>query len=74
MCRRAGTTNGRRRGLAVRGGTGRGGRSLPEVPQGCSAEDIARGGISEVVLGPVIPRGGGAPDKPLLFGLRFSIA
>jgi hypothetical protein len=40
VCRGAGTTNGQRRGLAVRGGTGRGGRSLPEVQQGCGVEDI----------------------------------
>jgi hypothetical protein len=63
-----------RRGLAVRGGTGRRGRSLPEVTQGCDTEDIARGGVAEVVPGLVIPRGGGAPEKPLLFGLWFSIS
>jgi hypothetical protein len=41
VCWGAGTTNGRRRGLAVRCGTSQGGRSLPEVPRGCGAEDIA---------------------------------
>jgi hypothetical protein len=41
--------NGRRRGLGVKGGIGRGGRSLPEVPWGGDVEDVSmRTGLRRV--------------------------
>jgi hypothetical protein len=55
-----GTTKGRRRVLAVRGGFDWEGRSLPEVPSGGGAEDVPTPKMQQGCGAPEMAQGGGA--------------